>query len=392
PTEPATPIASNRGSEDGSFLAYGVPIIAPPLDHVGALPINMETVAKTRIHRFLEKEFVTREADGLGIPYRQVLLPQSGTWEDLLAIGQSYREDVIDWLLHVLPAEPNGRGSTPASSFSSTSSPSSTSSCRVDLYDELSSSPETRFHAASIFLRFFYRVMSEASNLEQVAFRNSASFIEEEGKELIIWDVAVASLALSVKLHRDVLQPLSPIFAQEYLDLAHHRISFDDLETAHRDILSALSYDLGLTPQPLLDNLWLALPSLRALFDYEGGWNHVMKETWLQLFDVISGKSDDAYSPDILKFPLSSITVACLIEGIITAYEYRSTWRKSVMRRKRSDKGRNRTARKKRALRKAGEEVEGVIHDIQATTGVTDARLLECRSWLMRIRGVPGAD
>ena len=32
------------------------------------------------------------------------------------------------------------------------------------------------------------------------------------------------------QLHRDVLEPLSPVLAQEYLELAPHRLSFDDLE------------------------------------------------------------------------------------------------------------------------------------------------------------------
>jgi hypothetical protein len=113
PTEACTPIPSNHGS----FSKYGVPIIAPPPDHVASLPISMETLAKIRIRRFLEKETASREADGLGIPdiyrlegdsllFRKVKsgktndFAQKDLWEKLLTIGR-LREDAIDWLLTV---------------------------------------------------------------------------------------------------------------------------------------------------------------------------------------------------------------------------------------------------------------------------------------------------
>jgi len=69
----------------------------------------------------------------------------------------------------------------------------------------------------------------------------------EDGLEAVTWDIALGSLALCVKvgsfvlhhrlmhvcvwqLHRDFLAPLSPIYASEFLDLAYHSVSYEDLE------------------------------------------------------------------------------------------------------------------------------------------------------------------
>ena len=117
PTEPTTPVSSSYSS-GRSFFMYGVPIIAPPPDHVAGLPISEETAAKIRLQRFLEREYASRQADGLGIPdvcrhdADLVMIRQhdhshtSGSgqkdlWEEFLTVGQYLREDVVDWLLNV---------------------------------------------------------------------------------------------------------------------------------------------------------------------------------------------------------------------------------------------------------------------------------------------------
>ena len=80
-----------------------------------------------------------------------------------------------------------------------------------DLMDQLKNSPETRFHAAWLFLRFFYLTMSpdrnrgprnNARNLSRQSSLNSniSASTNQEGRDLIIWDIAVACLALSVKV------------------------------------------------------------------------------------------------------------------------------------------------------------------------------------------------
>ena len=61
-----------------------------------------------------------------------------------------------------------------------------------DLYDLLSTSVETRFHAALLFLRYFLYV--------GIPSEDEASISENEDLETVIWDTAVACLALSVKV------------------------------------------------------------------------------------------------------------------------------------------------------------------------------------------------
>ena len=106
---------------------------------------------------------------------------------------------------------------TSGSSFSSYSSTSTSSSTSMDsqqpsdLMDQLKNSPETRFHAAWLFLRFFYLTMSpdrntsprnNIQNLSRQSSLNSniSASTNQEGRDLIIWDIAIACLALSVKV------------------------------------------------------------------------------------------------------------------------------------------------------------------------------------------------
>ncbi|KAH8993707.1 hypothetical protein EDB92DRAFT_1777869, partial [Lactarius akahatsu] len=126
----------------------------------------------------------------------------------------------------------------------------------------------------------------------------------------VIWDYAVAAIALAVKIHRDNLPPLKPIYARHFLAMAPHEMTFDDLEISQRDLLECLSYDLGmLTPQAILDELQLALPTLRHVLHFERAWEDVLSETWKQLLAA-------AHSPDILRFSASLLTATALIEAI----------------------------------------------------------------------------
>lgn len=55
-------------------------------------------------------------------------------------------------------------------------------------------------------------------------------------------------------------------------------------QISQRDLLEFLSYDLGMpTPQAILDELHLALPSLRHVLSFERAWEDVLRETWKQL-------------------------------------------------------------------------------------------------------------
>ncbi|KZP24027.1 hypothetical protein FIBSPDRAFT_667336, partial [Athelia psychrophila] len=125
------------------------------------------------------------------------------------------------------------------------------------------------------------------------------------------WDAAVSSLALSCKVHRDVLAPLCPVYACEYLSIAPHSINHSELEASQRDVLQALDYSLGHSmPQAFLDELWCALPSLRALLAFEDGWEMAQRETWERLFVAIA-------EPDVLRFPISLMTVSALMTGVL---------------------------------------------------------------------------
>ena len=74
-----------------------------------------------------------------------------------------------------------------------------------ELYDQLTTSPETRFHAAYMLVRYFYLTMGESERGRGGGAVESddgdrLGFGQEEGWDLVTWDVAVGCLALSVKV------------------------------------------------------------------------------------------------------------------------------------------------------------------------------------------------
>ncbi|KAF8797634.1 hypothetical protein BYT27DRAFT_7237189 [Phlegmacium glaucopus] len=466
PTVPATPVLAPRKSRRKAVasprpLRHPVPIIAPPLDYVPKLPLSAETLAKIRLGKFLEREGRGREKDGL--PVSGWERPPSGVvgsdddgsdddeeefgaredemieWELALGIGQRAREEVIDWILDVTPAPPpkkkyiaelsptlsaSGTFSLSRSSSSTTSS-TSMDSQPSDLMDQLENSPETRFHAAWLFLRYCYITMGPKNNARNLSRQSSfnsniSANTDQEGRNLIIWDIAVACLALSVKFHRDFLEPLLPVYVHEYLSLAPQNLSYEDLETSQRDLLSAFDYSLGVTPQPVIDELWFSLESLRTLLDFKNGWETAMADAWCGLFDAIC-------EPDVQRFSISTLAAVALMDGVIESLVQRylyeaalkikaaaasifncpsstsSITRENRRRRRvssgdsldwgrelelaasrqmemgKSLKGLNRN--RKKYLRKAERASEGVRYDIQALVGITDAQLRNCRDW-----------
>ncbi|RDX40830.1 hypothetical protein OH76DRAFT_1365616 [Lentinus brumalis] len=183
-----------------------------------------------------------------------------------------------------------------------------------DLYDLLSSSPETRFHAGYLFLRYLLRARPTAA-LKLAAASQSSD--DQEALAAITWDVAVACLALSVKFHRDVLFPLDVIYVDEFMDLAPHEMDFYDLETAQRDVLEAVTYRVGsATPGAFMEELWNALPTLRRLVRFDGGWDAVQEEAWVILNDALQ-------QPEVLRYPPSLVTGGAVIEGILEVLKRR---------------------------------------------------------------------
>ncbi|KAL6306941.1 hypothetical protein BKA93DRAFT_728448 [Sparassis latifolia] len=130
-----------------------------------------------------------------------------------------------------------------------------------------------------------------------------------EGREAVTWDVAVACIALCVKFHRDSLLPLYIILACEFLSIAPHSISNDDLEASQRDVLQTFSFNIGsITPESYMQELWLALPSLRKLLGFDNGWKVAQTEAWSVLLDAL-------LQEDMLRFWL--LTASALIDGVI---------------------------------------------------------------------------
>ncbi|KAG5221381.1 fst3 transcription factor [Salix suchowensis] len=155
-----------------------------------------------------------------------------------------------------------------------------------NLRDQLIYSPETRFHAGYLFLRYFFLVEVEAE---------PANIPESQGVSTTIFYLP----AFSIDLHRDTLWPLHPIMSTEYERLAPHEMSFDDLE----------------------------------VLDFTGGWTYARKLTWECLYEALLRMLSTALfrdncqncriEPDVLRYRLSLLTVAALIEALISTLELR---------------------------------------------------------------------
>ncbi|KAI0364211.1 hypothetical protein BV20DRAFT_974708 [Pilatotrama ljubarskyi] len=259
----------------------------------------------------------------------------------------------MDWFLEVMPSNEIETSYSPG-----------------DLYDILNTSHEVRFHAAHLFLRYFSQVGALPAPSQSDADGEIAEY--DDAVKAVIWDIAVACLAVSVKFHRDVLPPLDVIYALDYVDLAPHDMSFDDLENAQRDVLEALKYRVGgsATPGAFMAELWASLPTLRCLLSFDGGRAAVQEAAWVMLCDALQ-------RPEMLQYPISLLTAASLIDGIlgVLAKRYKATGRYRP--------GKALRKRDAESLKKAAlEESRGVRLDIQDVLGITDDELLRCEKWL----------
>ncbi|KAJ7932675.1 hypothetical protein B0H13DRAFT_2307352 [Mycena leptocephala] len=402
PNTPSPPKVKRVVDLASLAIPFDVPIIAPPPEHIARLPLSKETSAKIRIGNFLAREGICRASDKLdGMTVAAAVSTLHAEWEHILGIGPELRNQVVEWILEVQPKTsvyfpPIKTASRHLSRTASDPASSSYSSVDFgekgvpDLIDQLLCSPETRFHAAYMFIRYFYLVMGHGERREKIellqhaaaAAHNSMPFdpaTQPEGWNLVVWDCCLACLAISVKMHRDVLEPLNPVLSWEYEALAPHDISYRDFEIAQRDVLEVFAYRLGGTPQPILDELWIALPSLRQLLEFKNGWKFAQKQTWWRLFDAVA-------APDVLKFPISLLTVAALAEALVAAlvskYEYDATVSNRVTRRRPNKYHSDSNKLCERLEIKAEKEMEGVVQDIQAIVGISDQTLRACRSWI----------
>jgi hypothetical protein len=170
-TEPNSPPQKSRTSTPP------VLIIAPSLSHELYAPICLQEAASRRLKVLLSKERQQRTEDGLSPP-------ASLNYNSRLAVDLDFRKEVIDWILCVSSLNRFYRYLYAISQLKPYKP-----ATFDDLYNQLCISAETRFMAAYLFSRFFY-----------------ISGIEEEPEFLAggyrdyIWDVAVACIALSVKV------------------------------------------------------------------------------------------------------------------------------------------------------------------------------------------------
>jgi len=58
----------------------------------------------------------------------------------------------------------------------------------------------------------------------------------------------------------------------------------------------SFSYSLGDTPDGILNEIWVALPSLRELLEGVQWWNMVLKITWTQLLKAVLGEAFSTFS------------------------------------------------------------------------------------------------
>lgn len=64
-----------------------------------------------------------------------------------------------------------------------------------------------------------------------------------------------------------------------------------NLQLAQRDFLESFSYNLEMpNPQAYLDELYLSLPMLRKVVNYEGGWADISAQTWESLLVAVRRK------------------------------------------------------------------------------------------------------
>ncbi|KAH7910085.1 hypothetical protein BJ138DRAFT_1194245 [Hygrophoropsis aurantiaca] len=374
-------------------------------------------------------------------------------WARSLGVEDGLRKGIIGWMLDVLPELLSK--SLPGSPNSKTPQQYT----YTDLYEQLNTSPETRFHAVYLFMRYFFNVVGgrpiirdnslvdnmvptsrdcsdtlsaivedrneqenepdwdEDEEEEEEELGNSEP--EEEmdtpmltprqrlydgeltwgiwkgGRESVTWDIAIGCLALSVKLHRDFLPPLNPVYASDFLELAPHEITHEDLEVTQRDLLLAFSFCIGSnTPQSFLDELWIASPTLRKVVEcVNGGWEIVQKEIWEKLFDSL-------LEPDILRFRISLLTAATLLDSLVVslARQYKShADEKARCRQCRprapqpSDHNQVESGLKLQAgmwqayVRAGMYAIDNVVLDMKDLLQISDHELEECRTWVSSV-------
>ncbi|KAF9642119.1 hypothetical protein BDM02DRAFT_3193868 [Thelephora ganbajun] len=232
--------------------------------------------AQVRLEILLVKEAKQRSGDGIHPRVDRQLLGSDRTFGHY----ETLRRLIVQHILTVQPPPFLHRG-------------------RGDLYDQLSTSSDTRFAAAYLMTRFWFLCEVGDHALEWKGFVDYG------------WQLAIACIALCVKMQRDFLPPLYPITNKELITLAPRGMTVYDLEQAQRDILEATSYSLqGNTPQPFLEELRCSLSTLQQL-DAINTLGDLTKRFWARMFDALLQR-------DVLFTPISMLA-ACVLVAISPA-------------------------------------------------------------------------
>ncbi|KAI0029055.1 hypothetical protein K488DRAFT_89117 [Vararia minispora EC-137] len=294
----------------GSPLPILWPLSAPEGLLINA---NADDVAEGRLTKLLEVEARARKAAGWKTEGRFVnrvtrdTMPRNteGGYEDCMSVNEEYRDEVqdfrteidlalrgeiIEWMLTVMPP----------------SDAKKTVSMR-NLREQLLKDPDTSFFSVYIFGQYLWIVAPPAIGESQEA--RAKSWGNAAGTKVISYELALAAVSIAVKYQRDVLNPLAPIFAKDFIALSKHKLSFQDFELAQRELLLGLAYDLSMpTPQPLLDELRASLPLLRRAVPLHK-WDAVLQDVWWQMLRTVR-------HADIFRFPLSLLTATALRESL----------------------------------------------------------------------------
>ena len=153
-------------------------------------------------------------------------------------------------------------------------------------------------------------------------------------------------------------------------------------------MLEALAYYVGsATPGAFIAELWLALPTLRRLVGFDEGWERVQEHAWEVLCEAIQRTSillphfqepavpgaqyvrHACTEAEVLLYPISLLTAAAVIEGILEALAQR--YRKTRV----DGRGKPLKKRDTKSLKKAALKAScGVRSDIQDVLRIPDVR------------------
>ncbi|CAE6434479.1 unnamed protein product [Rhizoctonia solani] len=173
---------------------------------------------------------------------------------------------------------------------------------------------ETRFHAALLFSRYANRMSPSEFNPFLVPRREVESQYHHRIRERLAEEIALGCLAIASKFHRDFLPPLSPMLADQFLDLLgeEHPVSFDDFELVQNTIMLSFGYILYQpTPQAYIQELWNSCPMLENIQD--GNLELVRSPLQTKALDLLEACFLESESID---YPVAHLTAAAILEAI----------------------------------------------------------------------------